>query len=139
MVAKKSIKHLKKSIENQPVGTKKIFSLSFNGNADTVPIPQKAFHILEQALKNMAEGTSFRLMQEDEMIGTQEAADLLKISRPHLVKLLESGEISFAKAGTHRRVSKKDVLDFDIKRKQTRKKNLDFLSKQAQELNLGYE
>jgi excisionase family DNA binding protein len=137
--AKKSFMILRQSFANQPIGAKENVTISIEGKEELVSIPKKVFQVLEQALKNMSEGTSFRLIQEDEMVGTQDAADLLKISRPFLVKLLENGEIPFSKVGTHRRVLRKDVMAFDKKRKIERKKNLDFLTKQAQEFKLGYE
>lgn len=138
-LAKKSFLALQETFENQSIGTKGIISINIGGKEESVTIPHKAFQILEQVLKNMAEGTSFRLLPEEEMIGTQEAAELLKISRPYLVKLLEEGKIPFSKTGTHRRVLRKEILAFDKKRKETIKKNLNFLAKQAQELKLGYE
>jgi len=71
-------------------------------------------------------------------IGIQEAADYLDISRLHLVRLLKRGEIPFSKAGTDRQVKVSDLVGYKRKLKVTRRKQLNFLAKQAQELNLGY-
>lgn len=74
----------------------------------------------------------------DTTIGTQEAADYLDISRPHMVRLLERGEIPFSKVGSHRRIKVSDLVGYQKKMKASRRKKLNFLAKQAQELNLGY-
>ena len=72
-------------------------------------------------------------------ISTQQAAGILNVSRPYVVKLLEEGMIPFKKVGRHRRILLKDVLIYANQQKETRKENLQFLTQQAQELNLGYE
>jgi excisionase family DNA binding protein len=71
-------------------------------------------------------------------ISTQQAADLLGVSRPHIVSLLEKGDIPFLKVGTHRRIHLKDLIAYDKKIKKSRADKLDFLAAQAQELNMGY-
>jgi excisionase family DNA binding protein len=69
---------------------------------------------------------------------TQEAAEILNVSHPYLIQLLESGEIPDHKAGNHRRIFYQDLIDYkntiDAKRQET----LAELAKQAQELNMGY-
>jgi len=86
----------------------------------------------------MAQGRTVTLIPLDSVVSTQQAADMLKVSRPHLVKLLEAGAIPFKKAGTHRRIELKDLLEYQDKLMRIRKKQLDFLAEQAQELNMGY-
>lgn len=71
-------------------------------------------------------------------VSTKQAADMLNVSRPHLVKLLEEGEIPFKKVGTHRRIELKNLIAYEKRLKENRNKKLDFLAKQAQDLNLGY-
>lgn len=107
-------------------------------NGDLLKIPKKALYLLFDILNNMAQGKSITLIPSDTEVSTQQAADMLNVSRPHLVKLLESGEIPFKKVGTHRRIDLKDLVAFEKKLKENRNEKLDFLSKQAQDLNLGY-
>lgn len=101
-------------------------------------IPKKALSLLFDILNNMAEGKSITLIPSNTELTTQQAADMLNVSRPHLVKILEAGEIQFKKAGTHRRIELKNLIEYDSKIKQNRKEKLNFLVKQAQELKLGY-
>lgn len=101
-------------------------------------IPKKAFALLFDILSNMAEGKSITLIPSNTELTTQQAADMLNVSRPHLIKLLEEGKILFKKVGTHRRIELKNLIAYESKLKQTRKEKLNFLAKQAQELNLEY-
>jgi excisionase family DNA binding protein len=101
-------------------------------------IPTKALSLLVTILGNMAEGKSITLIPSDAVLSTQQAADFLNVSRPHLVKLLEEGQIPFEKAGTHRRIELNNLVAYKRNLKTNRNKNLDFLAKQAQDLNLGY-
>jgi excisionase family DNA binding protein len=101
-------------------------------------IPKKAFFLLYDILNNMAEGKSITVVPSDTELTTQQAADILHISRPHLIKLLSEGKILYKKTGTHRRIELKNLIAYESKLKQTRKEKLNFLARQAQELNLGY-
>lgn len=102
-------------------------------------IPKKAFELLFFIVQNMSEGRSISLIPSDSEISTQQAADMLNVSRPHLVKLLETGNIPFKKIGSHRRILLQDLITYEKKIANEREKQLDFLANQAQKLNLGYE
>jgi len=67
------------------------------------------------------------------------SAEILNVSRSHVIKLLEKGEIPHKKVGSHRRILLQDILKFESNFKSARRKKLDALAKEAQELNLGYE
>ena len=67
---------------------------------------------------------------------TQEAADLLNVSRPHLIKLLEEGAINFERVGTHRRIRFEDLMEYKHKRDNERRKALKKLTQMAQEAGL---
>jgi excisionase family DNA binding protein len=105
---------------------------------ETIWLPTKAISLLSKIRSNMAAAKSMALILSDADIGTQEAADFLDMSRPYVVRLLENGEIPFSKVGTHRRIQVSDLLAYQKKMKSTWRKQLNFLARQAQELNLGY-
>jgi len=108
-------------------------------NSDTqVIVPERALFLLEEILENMAAGKTITLIPSDSELSTQQAAEMLQVSRPHLVKLLEEGEIPFKKVGSHRRIRLDDLTAYSTRLKKTRSEKLAFLAKQAQELNLGY-
>ena len=107
--------------------------------SSSVIVPLKALHLLAVILSSMAQGKTISLVPSDSEISTQQAADMLHVSRPHLVKLLEQGVIPFKKVGSHRRILLDDLLHYETQQKENRKEQLQFLTEQAQDLNLGYE
>ncbi|OLT21095.1 hypothetical protein BJF81_15740 [Ornithinimicrobium sp. CNJ-824] len=68
--------------------------------------------LLVDMFDRLAKGESVLVVSADEMLSTQQAADLLRVSRPTLVKMLEEGVIPFERPGTHRRVSRQAVQEF---------------------------
>jgi excisionase family DNA binding protein len=102
-------------------------------------IPRRALEFLSHILSSMAAGKAISLIPSDSEVSTQQAADMLNVSRPHIVKLLEQGVIPFKKTGSHRRILMDDLVKYAEQQKETRNKSFKFLAEQAQELNLGYE
>ncbi len=105
----------------------------------SVTIPAKALHLLAVILSNMAQGKAISLVSCDSEVTTQQAAGMLGVSRPYIVKLLEDGLIPFKKVGSHRRILLEDLLAYETKQLTIRAERLQFLAGQAQDLNLGYE
>ena len=103
-----------------------------------ITFPFSAIKLLLQILTQMAEGNAVTLIPIHAELTTQEAANLLNVSRPFLIKLLEKGKIPFHKVGTHRRIRFIDLLKFKTHADATSHKALDELVKQAQELDMGY-
>ncbi len=104
-----------------------------------ITVPKKALSLLINILSNMSEGKSITIIPTDSEVSTQQAADMLNISRPHLIKLLENNTIPFKKVGSHRRILLRDLVTYEKVLQKTREEKLKFLSEQAQALNLGYE
>jgi len=94
--------------------------------------------LLEKVLRETAQGHALALLPLEETLTTQQAADVLGVSRPTLVALLEEGQVPFHKVGTHRRVRLEDVLFFRAENNRRRLEIPAELSAQAQELKMGY-
>jgi len=106
---------------------------------ESVTLPATALRLLVDILVQMAEGNAVSIIPIRAELTTQEAAELLNVSRPYMVSLVESGEIPYRKVGTHRRILAKDALAYKAKIDEARLKMLAELSEQAQKLKMGYE
>jgi excisionase family DNA binding protein len=136
-IAKTSVDKLKKASQKLSQNGKSI-EITLQDSHESLRLPGKALGLLSTIISNMAAGKSMAIILSDATIGTQEAAEYLEVSRPYVVRLLEKGEIPFSKVGTHRRIKISDLVAYQKKMKATRRKQLNFLARQAQELNLGY-
>jgi excisionase family DNA binding protein len=96
----------------------------------TVAIPPAVYRVLRLAVHHMARGDAISLVPVHKELTTQEAADLLRVSRPFLIKQLEDGRIPYRRTGKHRRIKLQDVLEY---KRQREKQVLDMLSEMAAE------
>jgi excisionase family DNA binding protein len=95
--------------------------------------------VIEQSTQLLLAGKQVRVVEDNDALTTQEAADLLNVSRPHLVKLLETGQIpQLAKAGRHRRVARAAVLKYKRRQASQRESALKELAAISQQHKLGY-
>ncbi len=108
-----------------------------DGDAD-VTVPVSAIHMLVDILNQMAQGNAVSLVPVHAELTTQQAADLLNVSRPYMVKQLEAGEIPFHKLGRHRRIRFADLMAYKEQVDTAGREAADALTAEAQELGLGY-
>jgi excisionase family DNA binding protein len=101
-----------------------------------VHLPSAVYDVLSQVILAMQAGRAITIAPLAQRLTTQEAADLLGVSRPTLVKLLEDGRIPFEQPGRHRRVRLVDLLGYQARRRDEREKTLRELVRHTEELGL---
>jgi len=105
----------------------------------TLVLPTSALRLLVDILGELAIGNAVKVVPVHAELTSQEAADLLNVSRPHLVKMLEEGAIPFTKTGRHRRIRFSDLMAFKQRRDEESQAAMEALANQAQELGMGYD
>jgi excisionase family DNA binding protein len=101
-----------------------------------IDIPEELYSILRDVVAALSHGLAISIAPHNTMLTTQEAADLLNISRPTLVRLLTDGEIPHTMRGRHRRVMLRDILDYRERTRRERRQTLDEMAVDAEEVNL---
>lgn len=119
--------------------TQRIELLNEENQRQVVEVPTFALRLFGEILSELALGNSVKVVPIHAELTTQEAADLLNVSRPHLVKLLDEAVIPHTKTGRHRRVRFSDLVAYKDKRDGVSRAAMDALAAQAQELKMGYE
>ncbi|WP_343683370.1 excisionase family DNA-binding protein [Asticcacaulis sp.] len=101
-----------------------------------VPLPARAVALIHQVLVAMADQTPMSLIPHAAELTTQQAADYLNVSRPYLVRQLDSGKLPFRKVGSHRRVGFADLVAYERACRETQKAALAELDREARRLGL---
>lgn len=130
-LARESSRQLAKFLEHE-------LRFRIEGVDEPVILPAVAVRLLVDLLSAMAEGNAVTLIPIHAELTTQQAADLLGVSRPFLIKQLNEGRMPFRKVGTHRRVLFEDVMRYKKAIDQARQDTLGKLAEQAQDLDMGY-
>ncbi|WP_372372468.1 helix-turn-helix domain-containing protein [Alcaligenes faecalis] len=123
-------------------GRSKTRRIQVFGDGDGVyemELSTSTLRLVEEILLEIANGRAVRIVPVHAELTTQEAADLLNVSRPHMVKLLEDGELPFHRTGKHRRIRLDDLMRFKETREKDSEKAMEELSDQAQRLGMRCE
>lgn len=95
---------------------------------NTVELPEEVYQVLRRVVEAMQKGLSVTISPTSQTLTTQQAADLLGISRPTLIKALDNDKLPYTRSGSHRRIALTDVLDFRERRRQEQYAAIDALS-----------
>jgi excisionase family DNA binding protein len=110
-----------------------------NGEQDVVlEVPFGALELLRDLLREMGKGNAVSILPVNAELTTQEAADILNVSRPFVVQLVEEGRLPARRVGTHRRISVEDVMNYKRQDDEQRARVADELAREAREMGLGY-
>lgn len=121
------------------IDTQRIQIFDEKDEAHQIELPTTALRLLLDILAELAAGNAVQVVPVHAELTTQEAADLLNVSRPYLVKLLEDGELPFHKTGKHRRIRFSDLMAYKAARDAESERLMDELVREAQALGMGYE
>jgi excisionase family DNA binding protein len=99
-------------------------------------VPRPVVELLAGILAHMAAGRGVSVVPAHAELTTQEAADMLNVSRPFLIGLLDAGEIDYRKVGTHRRIKAVSLLEYMRADDQNRRQAADELTALSQEMGL---
>lgn len=138
-LANLSGKQLARLLAKKRRSKRAVVRLELDGRGSgAIEVPMEVLHQLLTLLVEMGRGNAVKVVSSSAELTTQQAADLLNVSRPFLVQQLESGTLPFRKVGAHRRVRLQDIIAYKQSLDANRQEALQELAAQAQELNMGY-
>ena len=103
-----------------------------------IDLPESVFQVLRQVVHILAQGDGVSIVPVHKELTTQQAADILNVSRPYLIALLDKGQIEYSRTGKHRRIQFGNLLAYKRKRDQERREQLAELTRLSEELG-GYQ
>ncbi len=105
-------------------------------DGEEIELPLSVFQVLRQIIYHMMRGRAISVVPINKELTTQEAADILNVSRPYFVKLLEEGKIPFNVVGTHRRIRFGTLMEYKKRYEAEQDRKLDELTRLSEELGL---
>lgn len=116
--------------------TQRISIVDEDDKTHTIELPTSAMTMLMEILGELAAGNAVQIVPVHAELTTQEAANILNVSRPHMVKLLEEGKLPFHKIGRHRRVLFADLMEYKKRRENESLNAMQALADQAQDTGM---
>lgn len=135
--AEEALEQLQAYLQRHPEGSSATVRLVEEGAGADLVVPRGAVELLARMLAYMAGGHAVSVVPDHAELTTQQAADLLNVSRPYLIGLLESGEIAYRKVGTHRRVPAGALLEYKRVDDARRRAAADDLTALTQDMGLA--
>jgi excisionase family DNA binding protein len=105
---------------------------------EQLEVPESVYRVLVQIVHEMARGNAVSVVPVHAQLTTQQAAELLGVSRTHVVSLLDAGEIAYTKPGKHRRIRLADLLDYSGRHTVERHEALREMTREAERLGLEF-
>ena len=135
-IARDNLAQVKKLVASFAKRTEPVAIQVSDHDMVSLQLPAKLFGVLQTILDLMAKGKAFSLIPANAELTTQEAANMLNVSRPYIVKLLKEGVIPYKEVGTHRRILLEDLVAYSKDMKQKRKEALEELARLGQQYNM---
>src|SRR5260370_10410635 len=126
-----TLRKIDRALENSNRG-----ALLISSDGEQIQLPPSLFLVLKRIVPHLTNGRAVTIVPINKEVTTQEAADILNVSRPYLVKLLEQGDIPFIKIGAHRRIRLDDLMEYKERRDAEQDKALAELTQLSQDLGL---
>ncbi len=127
---------LERLLESQDSSRMQVIVSNDGDDKVVMEVSSHALQLFRELLEKIEEGTGVEIVRQDQELTTSEAAEILGVSRPYLVDLLEDGEIPFHKVGSHRRVQASDVLEFKRLRRQRSRDAMKELAQEDRKLDV---
>lgn len=127
-LAEKALAHVARMLSRHLETSNGAYALRFQGEDADLPVPRQALELFADILRAMAANQSVQVIAANSLLTTQQAADFLNISRTHLLKVIERGELAITRTGTHRRLALNDVMAYQELRKNHQHQQLEAIA-----------
>ena len=111
-VAARALDKVRSYLRNHPDGPPEVSVIVADGPNEELAVPREAVVLLARVLSHLADGHAVAILPAETQLTTQQAADVLNVSRPFLIRLLDSGQIRYRMVGSHRRVDLRSLMEF---------------------------
>lgn len=111
-LAAQALERIRSYLRSHPDGPADVRVTVADTPGEELTVPREAVLVLARALSHLADGHAVAVLPADTELTTQQAADVLNVSRPFLIRLLEAGEIQYRMVGSHRRVDLQSLLQY---------------------------
>lgn len=134
-LAHEALVQVRRFLMDHPAGAEPV-TVQVPGEPQALTVPRPAVDLLVRVLANMAAGRGVTVVPSHAELTTQQAAEILNVSRPFVIKLLDEQGIAYRTVGTHRRIRADSLLAYQRKDDAARRRDAGELAATTQELGL---